>query len=221
MHPVVSIVVAAPRSCWLRGPAISLTALTGGMVPALAQPTTTETTNEFGIDTTTPVTTTTTETTNEFGIDNDPRDHNNDPGDHNNPSDDNAPSDHGDVAALGDHNNDHAPGDDDNARGEYHHATGTHHQHDPGARRQRVQGRAGAGTPARAHVGGHACGRPAHPREPSPERGLGEAHATVTPRPGPGATLKTRPGDTPNRDHVITVVPVEAGRSTTVEEDLS
>jgi hypothetical protein len=52
-------------------------------------------------------------------------------------------------------------------------------------------------------------------------RGLGwvKAHVTVTPRPGPGATFETRPGDEPNRDHVLTVVPVEVRCSTTVEEN--
>ena len=54
-------------------------------------------------------------------------------------------------------------------------------------------------------------------------RGLGwvQAHVTVKPQPGPGATFETRPGDEPNRDHVLTVVPVEVRCSTTVEEDLS
>jgi hypothetical protein len=54
-------------------------------------------------------------------------------------------------------------------------------------------------------------------------RGLGwvKAHVTVKPRPGPGATFETRPGDEPNRDHVLTVVPVEVRRSTTVEENPS
>ena len=48
-----------------------------------------------------------------------------------------------------------------------------------------------------------------------------KAHVTVTPRPGPGATFETRPGDEPNRDHVFTVVPAEVSRSTTVEENPS
>src|SRR5271163_4425746 len=46
-----------------------------------------------------------------------------------------------------------------------------------------------------------------------------KAHVTVAPRPGPGATFETRPGDDPNRDHVLCVVPVEIQRSTTVEEN--
>jgi hypothetical protein len=46
-----------------------------------------------------------------------------------------------------------------------------------------------------------------------------QAHVTVAPRPGPGATFETRPGDEPNRDHVLSVVPVEVRRSTTVEEN--
>ena len=52
-------------------------------------------------------------------------------------------------------------------------------------------------------------------------RGLGwvKAHVTVKPQPGPGATFETRPDDEPNRDHVLTVVPVEVRCSTTVEED--
>jgi hypothetical protein len=48
-----------------------------------------------------------------------------------------------------------------------------------------------------------------------------KAHVTVTPRPGPGATFETRPGDEPNPDHVFTVVPAEVSRSTTVEENPS
>jgi hypothetical protein len=46
-----------------------------------------------------------------------------------------------------------------------------------------------------------------------------KAHVTVAPRPGPGATFETRPGDDPDRDHVLCVVPVEIQRSTTVEEN--
>jgi hypothetical protein len=46
-----------------------------------------------------------------------------------------------------------------------------------------------------------------------------KAHVTVAPQPGPGATFETRPGDDPNRDHVLCVVPVEIQRSTTVEEN--
>src|SRR5271163_1899026 len=46
-----------------------------------------------------------------------------------------------------------------------------------------------------------------------------KAHVTVAPRPGPGATFETRPGDDPNRDHVLCVVPVEIQRSTTVEKN--
>jgi hypothetical protein len=46
-----------------------------------------------------------------------------------------------------------------------------------------------------------------------------KAHVTVAPQPGPGATFETCPGDDPNRDHVLCVVPVEIRRSTTVEED--
>jgi hypothetical protein len=46
-------------------------------------------------------------------------------------------------------------------------------------------------------------------------------HVTVTARPGPGATFETRPGEDSDRDHVITVVPVEVGRSTTLEENRS
>jgi hypothetical protein len=47
-----------------------------------------------------------------------------------------------------------------------------------------------------------------------------KAHVAVKPRHGPGATFETRPGDGVNRDHVISVVPVETGRSTTLEENL-
>jgi len=46
-----------------------------------------------------------------------------------------------------------------------------------------------------------------------------KAHVTVAPRPGPGASFETQPGDHVNRDHVLTVTPVEDKRSTTVEED--
>ena len=47
-----------------------------------------------------------------------------------------------------------------------------------------------------------------------------KAHVAVKPRHGPGATFETRPDDERNRDHVISVVPVETGRSTTLEENL-
>jgi hypothetical protein len=46
-----------------------------------------------------------------------------------------------------------------------------------------------------------------------------KAHVTVVPQPGPGATFDTRPGDDPDRDYVLCVVPVEIQRSTTVEEN--
>jgi hypothetical protein len=46
-----------------------------------------------------------------------------------------------------------------------------------------------------------------------------KAHVTVAPRPGPDATFETHPGDKPNRDYVLCVVPVETQRSTTVEEN--
>jgi hypothetical protein len=46
-----------------------------------------------------------------------------------------------------------------------------------------------------------------------------KAHVTVRPRPGPGAAFETRPGDEPERDHAFAVVPVEVGRSATVEDD--
>lgn len=54
-------------------------------------------------------------------------------------------------------------------------------------------------------------------------RGAGwvTAHVTVTPRPGPGATFAIRPNDERDRDHVITVVPEEVGRSTAIEESPS
>jgi len=45
-----------------------------------------------------------------------------------------------------------------------------------------------------------------------------KAHVTVTPTAGPAATFETQPDDEPNRDHVITVVPVQVERSTTVDE---
>jgi hypothetical protein len=48
-----------------------------------------------------------------------------------------------------------------------------------------------------------------------------KGHVTVTARPGPSTTFETRPGDESNSDHVITVVPVEVGRSTTLEENRS
>ena len=40
----------------------------------------------------------------------------------------------------------------------------------------------------------------------------------VTPRPGAGPTFVTTSNDEHSRDHIITVVPEEIGRSTTVEE---
>jgi hypothetical protein len=45
------------------------------------------------------------------------------------------------------------------------------------------------------------------------------AQVTVALRPGPAATFATRPSDERNhdRDHVITVVPVEVGNSITME----
>jgi hypothetical protein len=46
-----------------------------------------------------------------------------------------------------------------------------------------------------------------------------KAHVTVAPRPGPGATFETRLGDELNRDHVLTVVPVEVRSSTILEEN--
>ena len=47
------------------------------------------------------------------------------------------------------------------------------------------------------------------------------AHVTVRPRPGRGATFQTLPDGGPDRDHAFAVIPVEVGRSTTVEENLS
>jgi hypothetical protein len=46
-----------------------------------------------------------------------------------------------------------------------------------------------------------------------------KAHVTVAPQAGPDATFDTRPDDETNRDHVLTVVPVEVERSTTMEEN--
>ena len=46
-------------------------------------------------------------------------------------------------------------------------------------------------------------------------------HVSVTALPGPSATFETQPGDGSNRDHVITVVPVEVERSTSLEENRS
>jgi hypothetical protein len=43
----------------------------------------------------------------------------------------------------------------------------------------------------------------------------------VSPRPGPGTTFETRPLGEHDTDHVITVVPDEVRRPTTVEEDPS
>jgi PASTA domain len=47
------------------------------------------------------------------------------------------------------------------------------------------------------------------------------AHVTVRPRPGSAQASEVAPSDDHDRDHVITVVPQEARRSTTVEEDPS
>jgi len=51
-------------------------------------------------------------------------------------------------------------------------------------------------------------------------RGAGwvTAHITVTPRPGPDATFTISPDNVGDRDHIITVVPEEVERSTTIEE---
>jgi hypothetical protein len=46
-------------------------------------------------------------------------------------------------------------------------------------------------------------------------------HVTVSPRSGPGTTFETRPLGEHDTDHVITVVPDEVRRPTTVEEDPS
>jgi hypothetical protein len=45
-----------------------------------------------------------------------------------------------------------------------------------------------------------------------------KAHVSVAPRPGPGATFELHPGDGHDRDHVLTVVPLEINSSTTLEE---
>lgn len=47
------------------------------------------------------------------------------------------------------------------------------------------------------------------------------AHMTVTPRLGAGPVFELQPLDQSNRDHVITVIPEEVRRSTTIEEDPS
>jgi cell division septation protein DedD len=47
------------------------------------------------------------------------------------------------------------------------------------------------------------------------------AHVSVMQRPGLGTTFEIRPSDERDRDHVITVVPREARRSTTVKENPS
>lgn len=45
------------------------------------------------------------------------------------------------------------------------------------------------------------------------------AHVTVAPRRGPNATFATHPTDELNRDHVLSVVPVEVRQSTILEEN--